>query len=120
MGLDLAMLLGELQKEKGYTPRGLAHPVIFRGGGGGANATTFIENGAVEVSPRALYKLLQARQVRERSERPNKDARARLRPKPVPQASFVVKLTISRSFTRFARILLSWHLALRARCSNTT
>jgi len=30
---------------------------------------------------------------------------------------FVVKLTIPLNFTRFARVILSWHLAFRARCS---
>ena len=54
-----------------------------------------------------------SRQVSERSERPNEDARARLRPNQVTQGSFVVTLTISLSFTRF---LFLWHLALRARC----
>ena len=29
---------------------------------------------------------------------------------------FVIDLTVSLTLTRFARVILSWHLALRARC----
>ena len=38
-------------------------------------------------------------------------------PKSTPLVTFVVELTVSLNFTRFARLLLSRHLALRARCS---
>ena len=53
----------------------------------------------------------------ERSERSNKDAQARLGSKTTPWSQYFVKLTALFTFTRFARVILSWHLALRARCS---
>ena len=51
----------------------------------------------------------QAAQVSERSKRKNKAAQARLASKSTSWAAFVVKLTISHNFNRFAHALFSWH-----------
>jgi len=55
--------------------------------------------------------------VSERSEQKNKAAQARLASKSTSPAAFIVKLTISHNFTRFARRILLWYLALRARAA---
>jgi len=44
------------------------------------------------------------------------DAQARHVPKTTPLVTFVVELTMPLNFTPIARLLLSRHLALRARC----
>ena len=56
----------------------------------------------------------------ERSERQNKDAQARLVSKPRRNGHLCRKLTELLTFIRFARRILSWHFALRARCSGWT
>ena len=65
----------------------------------------------------ALKPFVESGQVSERSERTYKDAQAWLVPKTTPLVTFVVALTVSLNFTRFAFLLLSRHLALCARCS---
>jgi len=77
-GLDLGLVMAELLEVKGRVPRGLAHPVIFQGGGFGSNSNTirgdpggggmggqmsyFKTFGAVEVGPRSFYRLMEAGQ----------------------------------------------------------
>jgi len=56
------------------------------------------------------------KEVSERSDR-NKDAQARLVSKSTSRVHFVFKANVSLTFIRFARRILSRHLALRARCS---
>jgi len=53
--------------------------------------------------------LLNQGKVSERSERKNKAAQVRLASKSTSRVAFVVKLTISHNFTRFAHRILSWH-----------
>ena len=73
-GLDLGLVIAELLEEKGRIPRGLAHPVVFQGGGfagnstsssssssrrtgGGGGQTSYFKTfGAVEVGPRNFYR----------------------------------------------------------------
>jgi 1-acyl-sn-glycerol-3-phosphate acyltransferase len=78
--LDIPLLIEELHEQTGSLVRGLAHPVIFQGGGKGGgtggfgggssnssssggersgNPLDFKEFGSVPVGPRALYRLLQ-------------------------------------------------------------
>ena len=78
-GADLGLLMSKFVREKKALPRGLGHPVIFQGGspglgmgagagaGGGGRAndpdkanrdSPFLQMGAVEVSPMALFDLL--------------------------------------------------------------
>jgi len=52
--------------------------------------------------------------LRKVSERTYEDAQARLLPKSTPLVTFVVELTVSLAFIRFARLLLLRHLALGA------
>jgi hypothetical protein len=74
-GLDLGLVAAELLEVKGRVPRGLAHPVVFQGGfmgnstsssrmgGGGGGQTSYFKTfGAVEVSPRNFYRLMEASQ----------------------------------------------------------
>jgi hypothetical protein len=81
VGLDLSLIVAELLEERDLICRGLGHPVIFNqtkypelrgrtpglrpseGGNGGANSfLSFQEFGAVAVTPRNYYKLLQSGQ----------------------------------------------------------
>ena len=75
-GLDLGLVVAETIETRGFAPRGLAHPIIFRGGGGNGTGSTpgfgggaggggmggqtsyFRTFGAVEVGPRSFYKLM--------------------------------------------------------------
>mmetsp|Transcript_19515 Transcript_19515/g.40428 ORF Transcript_19515/g.40428 Transcript_19515/m.40428 type:complete len:529 (+) Transcript_19515:552-2138(+) len=80
-GLDLGLVVAETLEARGFAPRGLAHPVIFGagrknaangtssfGGGGGAGGgkgqvSQFKAFGAVEVSPRSFYTLMEENQA---------------------------------------------------------
>lgn len=75
LGLDLGMIIAELLEQRGITARGLAHPVIFQNSGPGtvprgirsdANGPfsnqLFQKFGAVMVTPRNYYRLLQTGQ----------------------------------------------------------
>jgi len=83
-GLDLGMIISQLLEERNITARGLAHPVIFQGssggGGGGFDQRTpdepvirdkdgrlpemgtFQKFGAVMVTPRNFYRLMETKQ----------------------------------------------------------
>jgi len=56
LGLDLGLVIAELVEKRGMIPRGLAHPIIFGGGGGGTG--NFEQFGAVMVTPRNYYRLM--------------------------------------------------------------
>ena len=82
--MDLNLIIGELLEESGLVCRGLAHPVVFNqtsgrnpellgrtpglvspdgGGGGNVNSfSTFQKFGAVAVTPRNYYRLMQSGQ----------------------------------------------------------
>eukprot|EP00232_Nephroselmis_pyriformis_P021879 CAMPEP_0182856028 /NCGR_PEP_ID=MMETSP0034_2-20130328/2193_1 /TAXON_ID=156128 /ORGANISM="Nephroselmis pyriformis, Strain CCMP717" /LENGTH=728 /DNA_ID=CAMNT_0024987063 /DNA_START=30 /DNA_END=2216 /DNA_ORIENTATION=- len=76
---DMPPLIGEFVREKGILPRGLAHPIAFQmAGGGGMNGGKggegtegeesgaggmFSNFGAVPVSARNLYRLMQSGEV---------------------------------------------------------
>jgi len=85
LGLDLSLIIAELLEEREMAVRGLAHPVIFEtvngadgsdgGGGGGSGGqastfppplpgtlSTFERFGAVKVTPRNYYRLMQTNQ----------------------------------------------------------
>ena len=82
IGLDLGLILAELLLERGIVARGLAHPVVFQGSddtipgqpvnpgragpdrdtGGPFDNQVFRKFGAVKVSPRNYYRLLQTGQ----------------------------------------------------------
>jgi 1-acyl-sn-glycerol-3-phosphate acyltransferase len=74
LGLDLGMIVAELLEERGITARGLAHPVIFQNSGeptprgvrsqdaGPFSSDLFQKFGAVMVTPRNYYRLLQTGQ----------------------------------------------------------
>lgn len=76
-GLDLQVLIPELIEQADLDVRGLAHPIIFRGVGGapggapggtpnapeGGNLSLFQKFGAVEVTPRNYYRLMQTGQA---------------------------------------------------------
>ena len=74
LGLDLGMIVAELLQERGITARGLAHPVIFQNSGqstsrgvrtnenGPFSNEIFQKFGAVMVTPRNYYRLLQTGQ----------------------------------------------------------
>lgn len=81
-GLDLSLILTELWEQKGFWPRGLAHPVAFMNSNGTANElggrtpgildslmgrnagmpSNFQLFGAVKVNPRNYYRLMQTGQ----------------------------------------------------------
>ncbi len=86
LGLDLGLIIAELIEERGINARGLAHPIVFGsgdgfgdgfgGGGGGDNQVTkrdkngrisepgtFQQFGAVMVTPRNYYRLMQTGQA---------------------------------------------------------
>jgi pimeloyl-ACP methyl ester carboxylesterase/1-acyl-sn-glycerol-3-phosphate acyltransferase len=75
IGLDLSMIISELKEQRDIWARGLAHPIIFAGAqaaqnggaqgglGGGADVTEFEKYGAVQVSPRNYYRLMQTGQT---------------------------------------------------------
>jgi len=70
-GLDLGPIVREFIVEKGINIRGLTYPGAFRreeamaarGGGAGAEPGMFAKFGAVPVSPRNIFKLLQRKEV---------------------------------------------------------
>lgn len=82
-GQDLGLIATELLEERGIFPRGLAHPIVFDGFAGGGDeqavrkqrrrwefnedsqfeADLFTMFGAVKVSPRNFYRLLQTNQT---------------------------------------------------------
>jgi len=72
-GIDLQVIIPQLLEERGIAARGLAHPVIFQAGGGsfggddgGAGTveiSTFQQFGAVMVTPRNYYRLMQTGQT---------------------------------------------------------
>ncbi|KAL7464755.1 hypothetical protein ACHAXS_005091 [Conticribra weissflogii] len=68
-GLDLGMIIAQLLEERGIVARGLSHPVVsdgFSGMGSGDNPfgnDLFPMFGAVKVSPRNFYRLLQTNQT---------------------------------------------------------
>lgn len=79
-GLDLGMIIAQLIEDRGIVARGLAHPVVFQNtttlpgqpdspgivkkevAGSPADPSTFTKFGAVKVSPRNYYRLLQTGQ----------------------------------------------------------
>jgi hypothetical protein len=80
VGLDLSMIIAELLEKRGLICRGLAHPIVFNqtknlglrgrrpglrssGSDGGVNSfSNFQEFGAVAVTPRNYYNLMQSGQ----------------------------------------------------------
>jgi len=75
LGLDLGMIIAELLEQRGITARGLAHPVIFQNSGPGSTPRgirsevngpfsneLFQKFGAVMVTPRNYYRLLETGQ----------------------------------------------------------
>jgi len=73
VGLDLSLIVSELIEQRDIYPRGLAHPILFAGanffggdgGGGGGNnmASDYKKYGAVQVSPRNYYRLMETGQT---------------------------------------------------------
>ena len=79
-GLDLGLIIAQLIEDRGIVARGLAHPVVFSNvnttidqpsspgitdksnSGGVSDPTTFRKFGAVKVTPRNYYRLLQTGQ----------------------------------------------------------
>ncbi|EJK46339.1 hypothetical protein THAOC_35000 [Thalassiosira oceanica] len=132
LGLDLGLIIAELLERRGIAARGLAHPVVFAGGngfGGGAGPTgprervtkrnrdgpvdrrpgDFETFGAVMVTPKNFYKLMETNQtallfpggVREVFHRKGEDYDLFW---PEDKADFV------RVAARFNATIVSWHL----------
>lgn len=61
--LDIGFLVEGLLREAGVMPRGLAHPVIFEGGGNSAFGSFMQTFGAVKVGPTSFFRLMKNKEA---------------------------------------------------------